>query len=167
MLSTVLRWSHKNPEHTGALDPALYEGIATSLHTGAQLVYRYGLLRKGLGLCHGVAGSVFALLAASDILDTPRGSGTGQSIDDRDPSRSEARQQTPYLGWAVHLAHLATSHVSLVSSGEMSVPDHPLSLYEGQAGMCCAWAQVLCKLSMDNVIPRSGGHGMPGYDDFE
>ena len=31
----------------------------------ANLVYRHGLLRKGLGACHGTAGSVFALLAAA------------------------------------------------------------------------------------------------------
>ncbi|KAF9458544.1 hypothetical protein BDZ94DRAFT_1325422 [Collybia nuda] len=67
LLSTIIQWSHKDPKNN--LDTALYDTLATSLRAGARLVYRHGLLRKGLGLCHGVAGSVFALLAASDALD--------------------------------------------------------------------------------------------------
>jgi hypothetical protein len=51
----------------------------------------------------------------------------------------------------------------------MSTPDHPWSLYEGVGGMCCAWAEVLCRL--DDIkkginVPYMGC-GMPGFDDIQ
>ena len=57
----------------------------------------------------------------------------------------------------------------------MYVPDRPYSLFEGVAGMCCAWVEVLRRLdglSSPSVvggvemIGRSVGSGMPAYDDF-
>ncbi|KAF9461551.1 hypothetical protein BDZ94DRAFT_1263373 [Collybia nuda] len=82
-----------------------------------------------------------------------------------------------YLQWSAHLAHLTTTHASLVARGEMGVPDRPLSLYEGLAGMCCAWALVLWRISRQSPdrpeIEHEDGEdkvlrgGMPGYDDLE
>ena len=92
----------------------------------------------------GVAGSVHALLAASDALDTT--------------SKRE------FFTKAAHLAFLATLYEDLTSSGEMSVPDHPWSLYEGLSGTCCAWAEVLCR--MDTKEPRRVRSGFPGVDDL-
>jgi Lanthionine synthetase C-like protein len=115
-------------------------------------VYRHGLLRKGVGICHGVAGSVYALLAVSDILDHHS---TNPAKPDQTPSKK-------YLLRAVHLAHLATSHETLTANGEMATPDRPWSLYEGTAGMCCAWAEVLLRLEGKRSLYR----GMPGFDDL-
>ncbi|KAF9463734.1 hypothetical protein BDZ94DRAFT_1308453 [Collybia nuda] len=165
LLSNILQWSRAHTQHAHVLDPALHETLATSLRAGTQLVYQHGLLRKGLGLCHGVAGSVYTLLAASDALDLDVDSG------------QDVGTQWQYLRWAIHLAHLATNHTLLVARGEMGVPDHPLSLYEGLAGMCCAWALVLCRISRlqlrsgdgdavagKRAVVMGSGHGMPGYD---
>ena len=119
-----------------------------SLRRGADIIYERGLLRKGVGLCHGVGGSVYALLAASDALDSPT--------------------DTPYLKKAIHLAYLATFNDNFVAEGAMNIPDNPWSLYEGLAGMCCAWADVLARIAGPGYVKReaASGSGMPGYDDL-
>ncbi|TFK34623.1 hypothetical protein BDQ12DRAFT_689289 [Crucibulum laeve] len=141
LLSTVLRSSRKKYNRM-PLDKHLEHKIITSLQHGATLVYRHGFLRKGVGICHGVAGSIYALLAVSDAIDT---------------------SNTSALGHAVRLAHIATKYESYISEGEMTVPDHPWSLYEGLAGMCCAWAEVLHRLESKRARKCSG---MPGIDDL-
>ncbi|KAF7368960.1 Lanthionine synthetase c family protein [Mycena venus] len=156
LLCTVLR----SATQTSAA-PLLGKVIA-SVQAGAGLVYRHGLLSKGVGLCHGVGGSVFALLAVSDVLDPAR---TKKSK----ASKSNAVQPNEvnyYLVRAVHLAQLAASHEALTANGEMGIPDHPWSLYEGMAGMCCAWAEVLRRLTLKQgrQCDRSG---MPGFDDVD
>jgi hypothetical protein len=127
--------------------------VIESLRLGGRLVYRHGLLRKGVGICHGVTGSVFALLAVSDIVDH----------HSRSPIQPGQTSNKKYLLRAVHLAHLATSHETLTANGEMSTPDRPWSLYEGMAGMCCAWAEVLLRLEGDRSLYK----GMPGFDDLQ
>lgn len=125
--------------------------MASSLHRGAFLVYRHGLLRKGLGLCHGVAGSVYALLTAADV-----------SNEIRIRVGGESARHLDYLAAAIHLSVLATQVDELVEQGKMRTPDRPWSLYEGKAGMCCAWAEVLYKMQAGETI----GSGMIGYSDI-
>ncbi|KAG6816715.1 hypothetical protein H0H87_003575 [Tephrocybe sp. NHM501043] len=129
------------------LDERLREKVDTAMIQGAQVVYSTGLLTKGIGICHGVAGSVYALLAVSQALDNRHNIlSNGSSV---------------YLREALHLALLAAAYEELEKNGAMRVPDHPWSLYEGAAGMCCAWVDVLCGLS---------GHdtgGIPGFDDLD
>lgn len=141
MLSTVLRQLRRQPQFP--IKSHLKDKITTSLHRGAELIYREGLLRKGVGLCHGTAGSIYALLSVSDVLDFSSNS--------------------PYFTQAVHLAYLATSYEELTSGGNMKTPDHPWSLYEGLAGMCCAWGEILSRLESSHARKSSG---MPGFDDL-
>ncbi|KAJ6594318.1 hypothetical protein B0H19DRAFT_1094993, partial [Mycena capillaripes] len=121
----------------------LLDKVMASAQAGASLVYRHGLMFKSVGLCHGVGGSVFALLALLDVLDPAH-------TKDRKTSKSNATQlaneENYYLARAVHLAQLAANHETLTARGEMDVPDHRWSLYEGMTGMCCAWAEVLRRL---------------------
>lgn len=146
LLSTVLRLSRQK-ETFIPLSQEFEQRIISALHRGADLVYRRGFLRKGIGLCHGVAGSVFALLAVSDVLDTT----------------SETVQQKPYLKEAVHMAYNAVFYESLTSQGEMKEPDRAWSLYEGAAGMCAAWGEVIYRLKSGRARKCSG---MPGFDDL-
>ncbi|KAF8815966.1 hypothetical protein BYT27DRAFT_7078383 [Phlegmacium glaucopus] len=141
LLATVLRIFKENRESI-PMNDAVTAKIRTAIRCGAALIYKCGLLRKGVGLCHGTAGSVYALLSASAVLDTPESS------------------NRPIFIQAVHLAHLATFHRKMTVSKQMSLPDHPWSLYEGLAGMCCAWAEILHRMD------SKGPHGMPGYDDL-
>lgn len=126
--------------------PSLRDRIIAAMQRGGELVYTHGLLRKGVGLCHGVAGSVYALLAVADALDS--------------------ETNTYWLSRAVHLAHLATEYSALERKGEMRVPDDPYGLYEGVAGMCCAWAEVLLRLGVKGCGAGKRKSGMPGYHDL-
>jgi len=67
-----------------------------------------------------------------------------------------------YFVRAVHLAHLAPREEE--GRGEMGVPDRPWSLYEGRAGMCCAWGEVVGRLDLGEG--RGKGRGFPGFDDL-
>jgi hypothetical protein len=151
LLSLVLRRS-RAPNSPITLPPLLRDKLTASLKRGASLIYTFGLLRKGVGVCHGVGGSVFALLAVADATaDMP-----GKDHDVVGPRALSA---------AVHLAHLAVDYASRTQRGEMRTPDRPWSLYEGAAGMCCAWAEVLRRVNG----ARRGlevGCGMPAYDDL-
>jgi hypothetical protein len=118
--------------------------IVSALEAGATLIYERGLLRKGVGLCHGAGGSVFALLAAASAFG----------------ARGDETRRSRWLRRAVHLALLAGDWPALTQRGEMGTPDRPYSLYEGLAGMCCAWAAVVA--AIDGQVSR----GMPGYDDL-
>ena len=103
------------------------------------------------------------------------------------PHEVEDPQHAYWLQRAVHLADLATAYQKLTQEGKMKTPDHPYSLYEGVAGMCCAWAEVLVRLGDGPGTPggNGGGNGsgsgsgsgnggggvqrrggMPGYDDL-
>ena len=110
-------------------------------------MYNKGLLRKGVGICHGIAGTVYALLAVSDAMESPQ-------LKDK------------YLLQAIHMADIATGYESLTKQGEMSTPDHRWSLYEGVAGMCCAWAAVLRRLEGIGDAHNDTTAGMPGYADI-
>jgi hypothetical protein len=127
------------------------------LGSGAQLVYKRGLLRKGVGLCHGIGGNIYALLAASNILDS---SSLGPEFE-MEGSEQNDRQ---YFAKAAHMAYLATFHNDPTVLPDMRIPDHPWSLYEGMAGMCCAWAEILCRI--ETRSPRRINSGFPAYDDL-
>ncbi|XP_022128595.2 lanC-like protein 3 [Pieris rapae] len=83
----------------------------------AELVWQKGLLRKGPGICHGVAGNGMVFLLLYRL--------TG---DDK------------YLYWA-------TSFASFINTEEFlrdaRLPDNPESLYEGTAGTVCYLSDLL------------------------
>jgi len=148
LLSTLLRrlppsTTNSSPPET-SISPALHEKINASITHAASLVYTRGFLRKGVGICHGVGGSVFALLAAANA----------------QPANAEE-----HLSRAVHLAQLATQYRSLTRRRLMTGPDRPWSLYEGLAGMCCAWAEVVGRVRRGGGVLPGVGCGMPGFDD--
>ncbi|KAI8970640.1 hypothetical protein BD414DRAFT_540798 [Trametes punicea] len=171
-LSAFLRRAAQSPE-TCPLDSALHDAVVAAMKRAGELVYTRGLLRKGIGLCHGVGGSVYALLSVSDALDR----------SDAHPHTAQEQLEEKYwLMRAVHLADLATGYQAMTQKGQMSVPDRPYSLYEGIAGMCCAWAEVLMRLPNGHGHGRGSGSGngngngngngdrkrggMPGFDDI-
>ena len=75
------------------------------------------------------------------------------------PHEVEDPQHAYWLQRAVHLADLATAYQKLTQEGKMKTPDHPYSLYEGVAGMCCAWAEVLVRLGDGPGTPGGNGSG--------
>jgi hypothetical protein len=158
------------------LPESLCDDMQDALIRGSKLVYERGLLRKGVGLCHGVSGSVYTLLAISDVLDEPFSYPTHPETRPVRSTRSKSQLQQanpeppPMQSFyrALHLTHLAASYRKLTQQGQMRTPDRPVSLYEGLAGMCCAWAEVLRRL--DSMSYSANGdslrRGIPGYSDL-
>eukprot|EP00523_Entomoneis_sp_CCMP467_P002357 CAMPEP_0168753632 /NCGR_PEP_ID=MMETSP0724-20121128/19048_1 /TAXON_ID=265536 /ORGANISM="Amphiprora sp., Strain CCMP467" /LENGTH=457 /DNA_ID=CAMNT_0008802011 /DNA_START=6 /DNA_END=1379 /DNA_ORIENTATION=- len=72
-----------------------------------------GLLRKGVGLCHGISGNSYALLILASQADNEK---------DAKHLASQARL----------FAEFALKHLPSLES----VPDRPYSLYEGVGGLC-------------------------------
>lgn len=98
-----------------------YAAYSHALHAAAKKVWEQGLVKKGLGICHGVGGNGWVLLMLAQ--------GCGRE------------EKEKWLGRALAL---------LVEAGKMPPigdqayrkPDAPFSLYEGVAGTLAAWAEA-------------------------
>ncbi|KAL1917394.1 uncharacterized protein VTP21DRAFT_5050 [Calcarisporiella thermophila] len=77
----------------------------------AEITWKYGLLRKGPGLCHGISGNAYVFLTLSRM-----------SEDDSQFQR------------ALRFAQVCTEWEELTKTGKLQVPDKPWSLFEGLAG---------------------------------
>ncbi|KAI9012831.1 hypothetical protein BC832DRAFT_589808 [Gaertneriomyces semiglobifer] len=86
----------------------------------AEVVWKSGLLRKGVGLCHGIAGNAYVLLhlytATSDV---------------------------EHLRRACCFAQVATDWRDATRRGDLYAPDHPWSLFEGLGGAAMLWRDLL------------------------
>jgi hypothetical protein len=81
------------------------------------VIVKRGLLRKGVGLCHGISGNAYALLTIGRMDDDPIWIQRGKSF-----------------------AHFALDH-----SNELEmIPDHPYSLYEGIAALAVLLLDLCC-----------------------
>ncbi|KAI1798461.1 hypothetical protein LXA43DRAFT_32098 [Ganoderma leucocontextum] len=173
--SALLRRAALSPS-TCPLPAPLRSAIVAATTRGGELVYARGLLRKGVGLCHGVGGSVYALLAVSDMLDSIPIPGSNSGVARTPSTRSHGfplpggKSRTPplpdltgenayWLRHTLHLADLATGWRAMMQDGRMEIPDHAYSLYGGVAGMVCAWAEVWARLTnQKDGIAHGNGH---------
>lgn len=148
LLASVVRQfsapGEESDEAALVIPEELLHKMYNALEKGGELVYERGFLRKGVGICHGVAGSVFALLAVSKALDPGH----------------DGEEERVWFKRALHLAQLTTNYYELEADRQMDIPDRPYSLYEGVAGMVCAWADVLRMMDGERSL------GIPGYDDL-
>ena len=120
----LVQWCHGPPGLLllGAAAEASPHGVLQGamdrgrLDAAAERVWRAGLLRKGLGLCHGIAGNAYALLA-----------------------HWRATGDAAWLRRAAAFAAFGAEHVAALEG----VPDHPHSLYEGLAGFGCLLCDLL------------------------
>jgi len=95
----------------------VYRAVAESL---GELVYEYGVLKKGPGLCHGTAGNGFCFLSLFRLHNArlfPDSQKNGDTISNKWLNRAWEYFQ---IGYRVE--------------SELSNPDHPFSLFEGIAG---------------------------------
>lgn len=83
----------------------------------ADHTWRYGLLRKGNGICHGIAGNGYAFLALH------RAASDGPSLD--------------------RALHFARHSLSERITSQQRTPDRPWSLYEGTLGTLCFYLDCL------------------------
>ncbi len=94
-----------------------HERYAGGARAAAEHVWAFGLVRKGPGLCHGVAGNAYAFLALY--------AATGEPLQ-----LQRAR-------------HFAAFMLSERGRSTFTRPDHPHSLMEGSAGAVCFLADLL------------------------
>lgn len=79
--------------------------------TAANLIWDKGLLKKGPGICHGIAGNGYAFLMLYKMTNDPR-----------------------YLYRAIKFSEFLTESRFIRGA---NIPDRPCSLYEGVAGTVC------------------------------
>lgn len=95
---------------------------------GSQRLWEQGLLSKGGGICHGIAGNALPWL-----LWCAAGSETTSEHD------------TKYLGWALAFLKECTNTTPFGEAGDEKyrTPDHPYSLFEGLAGTTLVWLEAI------------------------
>ncbi|KAI8822003.1 uncharacterized protein EV422DRAFT_566431 [Fimicolochytrium jonesii] len=95
--------SHQRFHDASYLDAALKAG---------ELVWKKGLLRKGVGLCHGISGNAYAFIDLYHATGDPE-----------------------WMRRALHFACVIEQWQTLTyAQHELNEPDHPYSLFEGLAG---------------------------------
>eukprot|EP00798_Chlamydomonas_sp_ICE-L_P017002 gene17002-23280_t len=99
---------------------------AAALKAGQQ-VWERGILKKGLGLCHGISGNAYALLALYRATGDPT-----------------------HLHRAQKLALLSARNWRKL----YGTPDRPMSLYEGLCGAMCLWSSILAP---SGQVSKAGG----------
>lgn len=95
------------------------------------VVWNRGLLRK-VGICHGISGNAYTFLALYRLVS-----------EDEHLHRARA--------FGLFLLENARIYIE---ARRIHGGDHPYSLYEGLAGMCCLW--------LDLVKPKDSR--FPGYE---
>lgn len=127
----LVQWCHGAPgvvpllveAHGAALEAGLKRQaqlFAEEAHQAAEVVWQRGVLTKGPGLCHGICGNGYALLAVYRL--------TGD---------------LEFLAKALWFGLTATQWAEKQASGEWREADRPLSLMEGLAGALCFWKDLL------------------------
>ncbi len=119
--NTLVQWCHGAPGHVLLLtqmarktQSQTYLEVAKDLATS--VIQPRGLLRKGVGLCHGIAGNAFCFLSLANAVRELQGDGhTSSEIN------------------AYEYANFSLDHFYELKS----VPDRPFSLYEGITGLSC------------------------------
>ncbi|BFG02976.1 lanC-like protein 3 homolog [Drosophila madeirensis] len=116
---TLLQWCHGAPGFAYMLAKAYLvfneNKYLMSLQRAADLIWQKGLLLKGPGLCHGIAGNGYVFLLLFRLTNEPQ-----------------------------HL-HRALKFVLMLGKPHdaQKTPDHPQSLYEGWAGAICFLIDLL------------------------
>mmetsp|Transcript_2972 Transcript_2972/g.4336 ORF Transcript_2972/g.4336 Transcript_2972/m.4336 type:complete len:461 (-) Transcript_2972:528-1910(-) len=120
---TLVQWCHGAPGHLLLLTQMAtktqnqtYLEVAKDL--AASVIQPRGLLRKGVGLCHGVSGNSFCFLSLANAIREIQGDGHTSS---------------KWINTACGYANFAVDHFDELKP----IPDRPFSLYEGMAGLSC------------------------------
>ncbi|TPX58144.1 hypothetical protein SpCBS45565_g08072 [Spizellomyces sp. 'palustris'] len=141
-LKELVQWCHGPPGAVLCLCRA-YEVFGDQLFLdaaklAADVVWEKGLLRKGVGLCHGISGNAYVFLHLY-LLTNER------------------------LFWdrAVKFAEFILQWEDLTRRHVLLVPDHPWSLFEGLGGAVMLWNDIL------EISSEGGGEsvGFPAFMD--
>jgi len=138
----LVQWCHGAPGHVlllvkaSEIFPDYRQQYLNRAKTICEtVIVQRGLLRKGLGLCHGIAGNAYCFLAVYRAV----------SQDGDDDSSRETKQNM--LEKARAFARFGLNHLAELETR----PDNPYSLYEGMAG----FVSLLIDLHGDSNPDRS------------
>ena len=96
------------------------------------VIFPRGLLRKGVGLCHGIAGNAYALLEIHRAtLSWRKSLGHTQDFESVREHDDASKYSTEWFNMAVNFAVFALENLDELAG----VPDRPYSLFEGMAGL--------------------------------
>eukprot|EP00919_Chromeraceae_sp_WS-2016_P032255 GHVR01076064.1.p1 GENE.GHVR01076064.1~~GHVR01076064.1.p1 ORF type:complete len:220 (+),score=62.18 GHVR01076064.1:281-940(+) len=135
-VSLACHWSVLESEKRGSSQVTGRES-ATAI---AEVVWQRGLLKKGLGLCHGIGGNGYALLTMY--------------------------RHTRDISW-LHKAQMFAAFGVAHEEELVGVPDRPLSLYEGVAGFASFLASLAAHLDAHTYTQDTTKQtfwGMPGWE---
>ena len=132
----LVHWCHGAPGYVVLLVKAFdvfdeRRYLRRAEHICNNVIYPRGLLRKGVGLCHGVSGNAYSFLAVyrGRLLEQQR---TGRGEGGETSRTSEvAEDNNRYVQMAKSFASFAIENLVVLER----VPDRPYSLYEGIAGL--------------------------------
>lgn len=118
----LVHWCHGAPGHVMLLAKAsqVYNDstyLDRAKEIATNVIMKRGLLRKGVGLCHGISGNAYSLLTIGRMTEDPIWMQRGKSF-----------------------AHFALDHLNEL---EM-IPDRPYSLYEGVAALAVLLLDLCC-----------------------
>ncbi|CEP00529.1 Lanthionine synthetase C-like protein [Plasmodiophora brassicae] len=128
----LVQWCHGAPGIVPLLCRvrASESRMPAAISSALDHIWQRGLLTKGVGLCHGIAGNGYAFLH-------------GMQFPDR---------RVDCLVKAVAFAEFAWDNIDAL----LDVPDHPLSLMEGVAGFVCFLLDLVLVLAGDRMIGFPG-----------
>ncbi|KAK2781004.1 hypothetical protein FQN53_000855 [Emmonsiellopsis sp. PD_33] len=116
---------------------------------GTQRVWEEGILLKGGGICHGIAGNAWPLLMLHDSFEYHKGSIAQGKLAYKDrtgvtPPEDEVELSGGYfLSRALALLLYAEKTRPFDAGGvNFRMPDTPFGMFEGLAGTCTAWAEA-------------------------
>ena len=92
--------------------------LQKAITIATNVIYPRGLLKKGVGLCHGIAGNGYVLLQLSQALSELS-------------EESNKEKGLIFRKWAWQYAAFATDHLRELKH----IPDRPYSLFEGVGGL--------------------------------
>ncbi|OJD18299.1 hypothetical protein AJ78_01675 [Emergomyces pasteurianus Ep9510] len=124
-----------------------------AIRLASEQVWERGILFKGGGLCHGVAGNAWPFLLLYDSFEYGKEHSTLAKLAFKDRAGSGALEEdeelTPdyFLSRALALLLYAQKTPPFhrrESRGDLEfrMPDTPYSLFEGLAGICTAWGEA-------------------------
>ncbi|EPZ34647.1 hypothetical protein ROZALSC1DRAFT_27046 [Rozella allomycis CSF55] len=96
------------------------ESIVEVAKTCVDTVWQKGILKKGVGLCHGISGNAYACL---DLFKLTR--------------------EKQYLVQTLYFSERCMSWKQETLNGKLRLPDAPYSLMEGLCGAVCLWNDLL------------------------
>ncbi|KAL7472815.1 hypothetical protein ACHAXS_013180 [Conticribra weissflogii] len=102
-----------------------------------------GLLRKGVGLCHGISGNAYCFVSIHHTIMLDQGSVPGLGVKkttyDTETKKATNESNISWIEYAYDYANYALDHLDDLED----IPDRPYSLFEGLVGLICLLLGIL------------------------